>query len=240
MEYLLYCVTDLRALQFAEHEPARAQLGLYAVLYHGGLLLNPADVPLEIVAEGDIGCALCDISSSHGPDPQDFYWTVSCVLEAAPALPFRFPTVVRSGQLADVVLPIRKLLHENGATFRYLLDPFREVLEIDVRIVDVQELTPPATGSAYLEAARDRSRRILETAAELRTYMQGLYTDWKMHDTRDEVRCAALVERAAVAAFNERMGGYQNTRGAKVIVSRPWAPTGFRSVPELTFPRESA
>jgi len=238
--YLLYCVTDLRAVTVAERDPAWSHLGLYQLWYREALLPNQSDAPVAVAAEGDLGCALGWLGSDPRPQPQDFYDIVSSLLEEAPALPFRFPTLVQGRGPESIVLPVRALLRDHAQTFSAALEQFRNALEIDLRILDVQELTPPASGTAYLEAARDRSRRMLETAAELRSYMQGLFSEWKSRDTREEVRCSALVRRDAIAAFNERIAGYENTRSAKVIVSRPWAPTTFMNVPELTFPNENA
>ena len=237
--YLLYCVTDLRVVPVAEREPAWSHLGLYQLWYREALLPNQSDAPVAVAVEGDLGCALGWLGSDPRPQPQDFYDIVSSVLDEAPALPFRFPTIVQGSELGSIVLPVRALLRDNAATFTAQLAQFHHALEIDLRILDVQELTAPASGTAYLEAARDRSRRMLETATELRSYMRGLFEDWKSRDTRDEVRCSALVRRDGVAAFNERIAGYENTRGAKIIVSRPWAPTAFMNVPELTFPSEN-
>jgi gas vesicle protein GvpL/GvpF len=239
MDYLLYCVTDVRDVEYTQHNADYTSINLFHYLYQGALILNPADIAIELAVEGELACVLGNLYSAKPAEPLDFYFTVSCVLETAAALPFRFPTIIRHDDLTTIVLQVRALLRENAQTFSYLLAQFKNHLQIDLRIVDMQEIAPPASGTAYLEAARDRSRRMLETANELRTFMDGLHSDWKMRDVREEVRCSVLVERNKVLDFNQRIGAYANNRCAKVIVSRPWAPTGFMSVPELTLPQAS-
>src|SRR5262249_44849333 len=131
-------------------------------------------------------------------DALQFYGTVQRVFEHAAVIPFRFPTVLENKQ------QLNEFLASKAPGYGVALQKLRDLVQMELRILQVNaQVGSSTTGKEYM-TERLRSKRTLESAAgEARSALDDLFADWRQHETREGLRCYALVARDALDRFQQ-------------------------------------
>lgn len=184
--------------------------------------------PLRSLEEGGVAAWY----STAGPgtaakeDVLAFHRVVSALFQRATVIPFRMPTV----------LPDEAALHAwlaaHAGTVGRELERLRGVVQMELHL-SAPPAAPAAGGRAYLESRRDAVRALEQRAASAREALAGLAAEWRQRETRDGIRCFALVPRGRENEFVSHLDA--TGRQAGIRVSGPWPPAEFLD-PALTTP----
>lgn len=204
---LLYCMTS-------EHPGATPPAGV------GGAEVKPYVV-------GGIACWYSEAKHTSAAAKDEvlaFHSVVSGFFKQHTVIPFRFPTT-----MADEAA-LLAWLEKHAALVK------RELARLVDRVQMELHLSAPAAGSAasgraYLEGKRDVARGLEQEAAKAREAVANLVVEWHQKETREGLRCYALVRRGDERVFLTQLGTIRE--GARV--SGPWPPSEFLA-PALTQP----
>lgn len=155
-----------------------------------------------------------------------FHRVVSAFFHDGTVIPFRMPTVLPGEQ------ELRSWLAANAATILRELERLSGVVQMELHI----SATAPAaaeSGRAYLESRRDVQRALETSAALAREALAGLAAEWRQRETRDGLRCYALVPRGRERDFMSHLDA--TGQSASFRVTGPWPPAEFLD-PALTTP----
>ncbi|HSE48860.1 MAG TPA: GvpL/GvpF family gas vesicle protein [Terriglobales bacterium] len=155
-----------------------------------------------------------------------FHRVISALFQAATVIPFRMPTLLPGEP------ELRAWLAANAATILRELERLRGVVQMELHIAAP---APAAAGSgrAYLESRRDAQRALAERAAAAREALADLAAEWRQRETRDGIRCFALVPRGRERDFVSHLDA--SGRRDDLRVTGPWPPAEFLD-PALTTP----
>jgi hypothetical protein len=160
------------------------------------------------------GAAHDEISAFHG--------VLSALFKERGVIPFRFPTVMQD----------EKAIEDWAAKHAALIG--RELARLDALVQMELHLgagadTPSASGRAYLEGKRDSLRSLENEAEKACGTVAHLVAEWRQKETREGLRCYALVPRGKEREFRTQLG----TIRAGARVTGPWPPSEFLD-PALT------
>lgn len=152
-----------------------------------------------------------------------FHGVVQALFRQAILIPFRFPTLAQDeGEL-------RGWLREGAARFSEALARLRETAQMEIHIRPAehhQPGPPPATGREYLRRKASRAAGLSETAEQFRKATLPWVMEWRQRQARAEIRCYALVQRRAIAAFEAAAQALSDSLPGTRL-SGPWPPAEF-------------
>jgi hypothetical protein len=156
-------------------------------------------------------------------DVLQFHSTVQALFQHVAVIPFRFPTIVRSEQ------ELRQFLHEKSAVYRATFEKLRNLVQMEVRIVNAAEYPAgaAASGKEYLQRRLAAKRHRELGVAWAQRAVEDLCLDWRQRQTRDAVRCYALVLRENIGHFQNKIKAFSPSKNVHLFVSGPWPATEF-------------
>jgi hypothetical protein len=169
-------------------------------------------------------------SQAGKEDVLAFHRVVSEFFQRESVIPFRMPTVLPD----DAAL--RAWMAAHAATIRGELERLRGVVQMELHISAATAAGPAGSGRAYLEARRDAQRALEQRAAAAREALADLAAEWRQRETREGIRCYALVPRGREREFMSHLDA-SSAGGAmpeiQLRVTGPWPPAEFLD-PTLT------
>ena len=155
-------------------------------------------------------------------DAVDFYKVVQTVFEKAAVIPFRFPTMLEAKAQLD------EFVQEKAQDYAAALERLSNFVQMELRIMPAATADTPSTSGKEYMAQRLKNKQELESAANTaRSMLADIRLDWRQQETREGLRCYALVARNAVKPFQEKARTLAFAREIKVSVSGPWPATEF-------------
>ena len=142
------------------------------------------------------------------------------LFDLGPIVPFRFPTIFADdAALADH-------LREHSPKYSVQLDKFEKFVQMEARIVSVQQAAAAVcSGREYLQVRQRRNRALADVACAIQRAAAA--ADWRQRATRDGMRCFALVQRPQITEFRVRMTKLDVPPELSVRVSGPWPVAEF-------------
>jgi hypothetical protein len=151
----------------------------------------------------------------------EFHRVLSEVFTSAAIIPFRFPTIFESEEL------LAEHLQERSSQYNALLEKFRDVVQMEIRLTHPSLGTPSGSGMEYLKDRQTSVRAIEGLESELRSILSPLIKDWRQRASKNGIRAFALVDRDRVAEFRNIMLKASVPNGFSVRISGPWPVSGF-------------
>lgn len=179
--------------------------------------------------------------SQHAPPPREFtredalafHRVVGDVFRHVAVIPFRFPTLLPDEE------ELRAFLDPHAADYREELQRLREFVQMEVGIairageaaargsaVPGRKPSRPGAGANDLHQRQAQHAPLEATAGQLKAAAGKLAHAWHAHEISIGLRCSALVARADVEEFRERLAEL-GALPHKVVVSGPWPATEF-------------
>ena len=146
---------------------------------------------------------------------------LSEIFKSTAIIPFRFPTIF------DDQEQLTQRLHEQASEYAALLDKFRELAQMEIRITNPDLKKPADSGTQYLKLRQTSTAMIEKFAAELRAILSELTQDWRQRSSKDGTRAFVLIPRDQVAEFGKILRATPAPRGLSVRVSGPWPVSEF-------------
>ena len=138
-----------------------------------------------------------------------------------PVIPFRFPTILESGDR------LREHLDQRADEYKNLLQRFAATVQMDVFLTHTTTLSTNPSGAAYLRERQERSHLMEQFASDLRKHADPLVKDWRQRTVSNGLRCFALLERKHIEEFNEKMKMLAVPTALSARVSGPWPVAEF-------------
>jgi Gas vesicle synthesis protein GvpL/GvpF len=151
----------------------------------------------------------------------EFHDVVSEVFKSAAIIPFRFPTIFENEE------QLMERLQERSSEYDGLLEKFRDLVQMEIRLTNPDLKKPPESGTQYLKSRQAATRMIEKFTSELRSTLSPLSPDWRERPSKDGLRAFALVERGRVEEFGRIMLNMPVPDGLSVRVSGPWPVSEF-------------
>lgn len=152
-----------------------------------------------------------------------FHGVVQALFRQAIVIPFRFPT------LAEDEEELRGWLREGAARYSEALARLRDTvqMEVHIRYGDASQPSPPAaSGGEYLRQKQARAASLAGAAEQFQQATRPWVLEWRQRQARAEIRCYALVQRPAVAAFQAAAQAVSDSLSGTRL-SGPWPPAEF-------------
>lgn len=118
-------------------------------------------------------------------------------------------------------------LQEQASEYAALLDKFRELAQMEIRITNPEIKKPIESGTRYLKLRQASTAVIDKFTAEIRATLSQLSQDWRQRSSKDGVRAFALIHRNQLADFRNIMRDTPVPGELKVRVSGPWPVSEF-------------
>jgi len=184
--------------------------------------------PLRALDEQGITAWYSNATPTRGAkeDVVAFHRVVAALFQAGTVIPFRMPTMLAGEE------ELRTWLVAYAAVVERELERLQGVVQMELHIT-APETAKAESGRAYLEARRDVQRAMEVHAAKAREALADLTAEWRQRETRDGIRCFALVPRARIPDFMSHLD--VTGERASFRVSGPWPPAEFLD-PALTTP----
>jgi hypothetical protein len=151
----------------------------------------------------------------------EFHRVLSEVFKSTAIIPFRFPTIF------DDEEQLSERMRERTSEYAALLDKFRELAQMEIRITNPDLAKPTESGTQYLKLRQTSTSMIDEFTAGLRATLSKLSQDWRQQSSKDGVRAFVLIHRNQVADFRNVMHDTRVPRELIVRVSGPWPVSEF-------------
>ena len=182
-------------------------------------------IPVEELIHNGLRCFYSTLAqrpeSFTQEDALQFYATVQAVFERVAVIPFRFPTVLEASQL-------EQFLAEKVRDYSSALAKLRNFVQMELRVAPASVAPRSSSSGADYMAQRLKHKQTLEsTATGARTSVAGMYVSWLQQETREGLRCYALVAREATDQFKEKIRSLAVADNVRVSVSGPWPATEF-------------
>ena len=151
----------------------------------------------------------------------EFHGVLSEIFESTAIIPFRFPTVF------DDEKQLSERMRERAPEYAVLLDKFRELAQMEIRITNPDLTKPIGSGAQYLKLRQISASVIDNFAAGLRATLSELSHDWRRRPSKDGTRAFVLIQRNHVADFRNILRDTRVPRELNVRVSGPWPVSEF-------------
>lgn len=151
----------------------------------------------------------------------EFHRVLSEVFKSSAIIPLRFPTVFDNEE------QLTQRLQERANEYAALLDKFRDLVQMDIRVSNPALKKPTESGTQYLKLRQIMNATIDKVTAELRSVLSGLSQDWRYRPSKDGARAFALICRNQVADFRNMMRNAPVPSDISVRVSGPWPVSEF-------------
>jgi hypothetical protein len=164
---------------------------------------------------------------SHWLRPQlqtsalEFHRVLSEVFKSTAIIPFRFPTIF------DDEEQLSERMRERASEYAALLDKFRELAQMEIRITNPDLTKPTESGTQYLKLRQTSTSLIDEFTAGLGATLSKLSQDWRQQASREGIRAFVLIRRDQVADFRNVMRDTPVPCELSVRVSGPWPVSEF-------------
>jgi superfamily I DNA/RNA helicase len=161
-----------------------------------------------------------DISAAKfQPAAIEFHRVVHAVFNKAAVVPFRFPTWLTLPDLS-------KHLERESQRYTTFLTNHANDVQMEIRLTElVHSVTHAATGTAHLRARAAESRQLRDAAENLKKLLSPNVKHWRDRDTAQGLRLYALLDRANVPAFGDRLR--KHVQDITAHWSGPWPATEF-------------
>jgi len=151
----------------------------------------------------------------------EFHRVLSEVFKSSAIIPFRFPTIFDNEE------QLSERLRERSSDYTALLDKFRNLVQMEIRITSPSLRGQSESGTQYLKQRQTATAMIEKVMAELRATLSELTQDWRQRPSRDGIRAFALIDRSLVADFRNKMRRTPVPRELSVRASGPWPVSEF-------------
>jgi hypothetical protein len=208
MALLLYCVAD----SFAQpHSETGVRGSAVSASQHSGVkVFYSEDTTPEVWLREPLRSSARQF---HGVQQELF--------RAGAIIPFRFPTILESCD------KLRQHLDLRSTEYQSLLRRFANRVQMDLALTHATGPPASSSGLDYLRQRQTRGRLLHHFAADLQALLTPLAKDWRQRSVANGVRCFALVERAQIHEFSERMKAIFVPGGLGVRISGPWPVAEF-------------
>lgn len=139
-------------------------------------------------------------------------------------VPFRFPTLMRDED--ELATHLRDNTHEYSAQ----LNKFANSVQMDISITAPEPGSsgaPQTSGAEYLRARQKRSDELQAAAKQIQAWASETAQSWRDRSASNKFKLFALVERASISAFHERLKKIPVPSNMRVRISGPWPVTEF-------------
>ena len=211
MSILLYCVT---------HQMASPDLG-------------PGVAGLPV-----LHCKQADLDALFSPNTSAGSWTGASLKQSArefhsvlhrvfgsqAVIPFRFPTLMRDEK------ELSAHLWDNAGEYSAQLNKFANSVQMDISIACIEPIALTAletSGAEYLRTRQKRSDELQAVAKQIQELAGGTAQEWHNRSASNGLKLFALLDRASVAAFREKLKWSPVPKDLAVRVSVPWPVTDF-------------
>ena len=182
------------------------------------------NAPLLEVEEEGLRAFYSEFQSSASSAREDalaFFGINRAIFRDAAIIPFRFPTVLEGEQA------LAEHLVEHATQYATALQKLADMVQMEVRLSLPAEKSNAESGSAYMKEKQQRAKSLSSVEAAVRKTAGAEATEWKYRETRDGMRCYALVERNHAAEFAKRVGKMKAEKPVTLAVTGPWPATEF-------------
>jgi len=149
-----------------------------------------------------------------------FHHIVNAIFEQTAIVPFRFPTWVTPSELS-------RHLQQESQRYTTFLSRNGAHVQMELRIAPLSRGSPMTAGSgtAHLRERAAELRKLHSTAESLKNLLSSEVIEWRQRDTPTGFRLYALVERASLVRFREKVS--RREHDVSVRWSGPWPATEF-------------
>jgi hypothetical protein len=151
----------------------------------------------------------------------EFHRVLSEIFKSAAIIPFRFPTIFENEE------QLIERLQQQANEYSALLEKFRDLVQMEIRVTYSNLKTPPASGAQYLKGRQAATRVAEKFASELRANVASLVQDWREGPSKEGIRAFALVQRNRVPDLRNFMLKTTVPEDLGVRVSGPWPVSEF-------------
>lgn len=188
------------------------------------------DLPLLEVEEEGLRAFYSEYQPSAATARDDalaFFAINRAIFHDAAIIPFRFPTVLHSEQ------ELSEHLVEHATHYATALQKLADMVQMEVRLImgeaksKAESGAKPESGAAYLKEKQQRAKALADADSAVRRAVGSQAREWKFRETRDGMRCYALVERTHAAEFAQRASKAAAKDHVNIAVTGPWPATEF-------------
>lgn len=151
----------------------------------------------------------------------EFHRVLSEIFKSTAIIPFRFPTVF------DHEEQLRQRLQERENEYTALLDKFRDLVQMEIRITSPDLKKPASSGTQYLKRGQIATAIVDRFTAEMHAALSTLLKGWRQRTSKDGIRAFVLINRNQVAEFRNSMRNTPVPHELSVRVSGPWPVSEF-------------
>jgi hypothetical protein len=172
-----------------------------------------------------------DVESSLGsPEAMkqsalQFHQVLREVLAATTPIPFRFPTLLDSGDTLEQSLATEQ------EQYRDALARVENAVQYEI-VATWADDTPvdtaaPVSGREYLKRRQEASARVSAVESKLKSVTGDSVREWRGRQERKTYRWFALVPRDCRERFLASLRSAGGSEGARLRLSGPWPPSEF-------------
>jgi len=151
----------------------------------------------------------------------EFHRVLSEIFKSTAIIPFRFPTIFEDQKR------LVERLQERSSEYAELLEKFRDLVQMEIRVVNPDLKARSESGTQYLKVRQTATGMIERFTAELRVALLALLQDWRQRPSREGARAFVLINRSQVADFQSLMRNLPVPRDLSVRASGPWPVSEF-------------
>jgi Gas vesicle synthesis protein GvpL/GvpF len=151
----------------------------------------------------------------------EFHRVLSEVFKSAAIIPFRFPTIFDNEE------QLSERLQERSSDYTALLEKFRDLVQMEIRVTNPNLKGPSESGTQYLKQRQTATAMIGKVMAELRATLSELPQDWRERTSKDGIRAFVLIGRNRITDFRKMMLNTPVPRELSVRASGPWPVSEF-------------
>jgi|SRR5689334_16239208 len=145
----------------------------------------------------------------------EFHRVLREVFAQTAVVPFRFPTWLSPEEMSAH-------LQKESLRYKTFLVEHADHVQMEVRVMRQESaIQKGTTGSEHLRARAAQLRKVNEQASEIKNLVGDNALQWREQETPDGVRLYALVSRASIEDFREKL------KRASLPVTGPWPATEF-------------
>ena len=213
MPALLYCVTQ-------PSPEVKIAAGVFEATVHSREMLGVRVYWSEV----DNPQSLADAESLKKA-ALEFHRVLREILAVTTPIPFRFPTLLESGDaLEEHLTPEQDLYRDalarvDGAVQYEIVGTWSEEQQTD--------LATPVSGREYLKRRQEALGRVAAVEGKLKTVTADTVREWRGREQNKKHRWFALVPRAERERFIASLRTAGGSEGIRLRLSGPWPPSEF-------------
>ena len=145
----------------------------------------------------------------------EFHRVVQAVFADKAVIPFRFPTWLSREEM-------KVHLRQESLRYKDFLVQHADHVQMEVRIqAEAAAPISAASGTEHLRGRAAQMRKVNDEAQGIKNLLADIALDWHARETHDGMRLYALVSKASVEAFREKL------KSVPARISGPWPATEF-------------